>query len=50
VNTMKALIFRDIGKIEMDEIPIPQVTQPDDVLIKIAAWGVRGRKSTRGPT
>jgi len=42
VNTMKALIFRDVGKIERDEIPIPQVTQPDDVLIKIAACGVCG--------
>jgi threonine dehydrogenase-like Zn-dependent dehydrogenase len=39
---MKALIFRDVGKIERDEIPIPQVTQPDDVLIKIAACGVCG--------
>ena len=42
MNTMKALIFRDVGKIERDEIPIPQVTQPDDVLIKIAACGVCG--------
>jgi threonine dehydrogenase-like Zn-dependent dehydrogenase len=39
---MKALIFRDIGKIELGEIPIPQVTQPDDVVIKIAACGVCG--------
>jgi threonine dehydrogenase-like Zn-dependent dehydrogenase len=39
---MKALIFRDIGKIEPGELPIPQVTQPDDVLIKIAACGVCG--------
>jgi threonine dehydrogenase-like Zn-dependent dehydrogenase len=39
---MKALIFRDIGRIEAGEIPVPQVTQPDDVLIKIAACGVCG--------
>ncbi len=42
VNVMKALMFRDIGKIELDEIPVPMVTQPDDVLMKIAACGVCG--------
>ncbi len=39
---MRALVFRDIGKIELDEIPIPQVSQPDDVLLKINACGVCG--------
>jgi len=39
---MKALIFRDIGKMEMGELPVPQVSQPDDVLVKIAACGVCG--------
>ncbi len=42
MNTMKALVFRDIGKIELDEIPVPQVSQPGDVLLKIAACGVCG--------
>jgi len=42
VKTMKALIFRDIGRIEPGELPIPEVTQPDDVLLKISACGVCG--------
>ena len=39
---MKALVVRDIGKIELCELPIPQVTQPDDVLLKVSAVGICG--------
>jgi threonine dehydrogenase-like Zn-dependent dehydrogenase len=42
MNAMKALVFRDIGRIELDEIPVPVVSQPDDVLIKVAMCGVCG--------
>ncbi len=42
MSMMKALIFRDIGKIEIGELPVPKVSQPDDVLIKVAACGVCG--------
>ena len=42
MKTMKALVFRDVGKIELCELPIPQVTQPDDVLIKVSAVGICG--------
>ena len=30
------------GKIQLKEIPVPEVTQPDDVLIEVAACGVCG--------
>jgi threonine dehydrogenase-like Zn-dependent dehydrogenase len=39
---MKALVFREVGKIELCEVPIPQVTQPDDVLIRVSAVGICG--------
>jgi (R,R)-butanediol dehydrogenase/meso-butanediol dehydrogenase/diacetyl reductase len=42
MKTMKALVFRGVGKIEMQEIPIPQVTQPDDILLKVSAVGICG--------
>jgi (R,R)-butanediol dehydrogenase/meso-butanediol dehydrogenase/diacetyl reductase len=42
MQTMKALVFREIGKIELCEIPKPQVTQPDDLLIKVSAVGICG--------
>ncbi len=42
MNTMKALVFRDIGRIELAEIPVPQVAHPNDVLMKVAACGVCG--------
>ncbi len=42
MRSMKALVFRDVGKIELTELPIPQVTQPDDVLIKVSSVGICG--------
>jgi len=42
MDKMKALVFKDVGKIELDEIPIPHATQPDDVLLKVAAVGICG--------
>jgi (R,R)-butanediol dehydrogenase/meso-butanediol dehydrogenase/diacetyl reductase len=42
METMKALMIRDIGKIELTELPIPQVSQPDDVLLKVSAVGICG--------
>ncbi len=39
---MKALVFRDVGKIELTEVPIPRVTQPDDVLLRVKAVGICG--------
>ena len=42
MDKMKALVFKDVGKIELEEIPIPHATQPDDVLLKVAAVGICG--------
>jgi threonine dehydrogenase-like Zn-dependent dehydrogenase len=39
---MKALVFKDVGKIVLEEILIPQVKDPDDVLLKIKAVGICG--------
>ncbi len=42
MNTMRALIFRDIGKIEMGELPVPVVSGPNEILLKVRACGVCG--------
>jgi (R,R)-butanediol dehydrogenase/meso-butanediol dehydrogenase/diacetyl reductase len=42
MDKMKALVFRDVGKLEPTEIPIPKVTQPDDILMKVHAVGICG--------
>jgi threonine dehydrogenase-like Zn-dependent dehydrogenase len=42
MKKMKALVFHDVGQIELTEIPIPKVTQPDDVLMKVHAVGICG--------
>ena len=42
MDTMKALVFREVGQIELTEIPVPRVTQPDDVLLKVKTVGICG--------
>jgi threonine dehydrogenase-like Zn-dependent dehydrogenase len=42
MNTMKALVFKKIGKISLEKIPVPRVSQSDQVLIKVAACGICG--------
>jgi len=42
MSTMKALVFEDVGKIGFDHIPVPKITQPHQVLIKVAACGICG--------
>jgi threonine dehydrogenase-like Zn-dependent dehydrogenase len=42
MEKMKALVFHDVGQIELTEMSIPRVTQPDDVLLKVHAVGICG--------
>jgi threonine dehydrogenase-like Zn-dependent dehydrogenase len=42
MSTMKALVFKDVGRIGLENIPVPTITQPDQVLIKVAACGICG--------
>ncbi len=42
MDTMKALVMKDVGKVEMEQLPIPHVKDPDDVLIRIKAVGICG--------
>ena len=42
MDTMKALVFKDVGKIELEEIPVPKITEPDQVMIKVSMCGICG--------
>ena len=42
MDTMKAYVFKDVGNLVFEEKPIPHVTEPDDVLLKIKAVGICG--------
>ena len=42
MEKMKALVFKDVGQLVLEEIPIPRVTEPDDVLLKIKKVGICG--------
>ena len=41
-ETMRALVLTEIGKLELQTLPIPKLTRPDDVLVEIRAAGVCG--------
>lgn len=42
MDTMKALVMKDVGHIEFELRPIPHAKDPDDVVIKIHAVGICG--------
>jgi len=42
MDTMKAYVFKDVGNLVFEEKPIPHVTEPDDVLLKVKAVGICG--------
>jgi threonine dehydrogenase-like Zn-dependent dehydrogenase len=42
MDKMKALVFREPGKLEFTHIPVPEVKNPDDVLLRIKAVGICG--------
>jgi threonine dehydrogenase-like Zn-dependent dehydrogenase len=39
---MKALVFEDVGKIGFDRIPVPEISEPNQVLLKVVACGICG--------
>ncbi len=42
METMKAIVMKGVGDIGFEEIPIPQLKEPDDVLLKVKAVGICG--------
>ena len=42
MDKMKAYVFKDVGNLVFEEKPIPHVTEPDDVLLKVKAVGICG--------
>lgn len=39
---MKALVFKDVGRLVLEQRPIPHITNPDDVLLKVKKVGICG--------
>src|SRR5512136_3233008 len=42
MDKMKAFVVRGVGNLELTELPIPQVKDPDDILLKVKAIGICG--------
>lgn len=42
MEKMKAIKIKDVGQLVMEEVPIPRIKEPDDVLLKIRAVGICG--------
>jgi threonine dehydrogenase-like Zn-dependent dehydrogenase len=41
-DKMKAWVMKDIGKLELEQIPVPHVKDPDDVVLKVKNVGICG--------
>lgn len=41
-DTMKAAIYRGIGTLNIEDVPVPRITDPKDVLIKISCCSICG--------
>jgi len=42
MEKMKALVYKDVGKLVLEDRPLPHVKDPDDVLLKIKNVGICG--------
>lgn len=42
MEMMNALVFKKVGQIDLERIPIPKVTESNQVLVKVAACGICG--------
>ena len=42
MEKMKAYVFKDVGNLVFEEKPVPHVTEPYDVLLKVKAVGICG--------
>ena len=42
MDRMRALVFKDVGNLVLEEVPIPRVKAPDDILLKVKAVGICG--------
>lgn len=39
---MKAIVFRDIGKIQLEDIPVPKIEQPTDAIVRLTSSAICG--------
>ncbi|KAJ5398600.1 hypothetical protein N7465_009089 [Penicillium sp. CMV-2018d] len=40
--TMRAVVFKEVGKIVVEDRPIPQITSPSDAIVKVQLAGICG--------
>ena len=45
-ETMRAAILKDVAHFEVEQVPKPQITEPDEVLIKVLVCGICGTDLT----
>jgi len=42
MEKMKALVFKDVGKLVLEDRPVPHVKDPDDVVLRVSKVGICG--------
>ena len=41
-ETMKALVYHEPGKISLDDVPVPKISAPTDVIVKVTLSTICG--------
>lgn len=41
-DKMKAWVMKDVGRLELEQLPVPHVKDPDDVVLKVSYVGICG--------
>lgn len=42
-ETMRAVVFQEVGKVTVEERPIPRIQDPTDVIVKVQYTALCGR-------
>lgn len=42
-NTMRAVVFKGVGKVEVEERPVPKIQDPRDIIVKVRYTALCGR-------
>ncbi len=42
MDTMKALVFKEPGRIEFEKIPVPKITEKNQIILRVANCGICG--------
>ena len=42
MRTMKAMVYRGVGKIVLEEVPLPEILEPTDAIVRVTSSAICG--------